>query len=125
MTFERRRSARFRPQTEMFARLKSVLPARIVDLSLHGVQVEVTQSLQRRAELRFSLPTPEGDLVLRAAVRRCSLTGLRPIPGGERAPVYTAGLEFVEMTNEQQEVLRRVWSGLQGAAALELVGAPA
>src|SRR5262245_45070484 len=105
MSQDRRRSPRYQPSLEMYGRIKSGLPARILDISLHGVQLEVGQSLQRRAEYRFSLPTSDGTLVLRACVRRCSLTGLRKpeLPGGESQPVYRAGLEFVEVGPEQQE----------------------
>jgi c-di-GMP-binding flagellar brake protein YcgR len=122
MATERRRSPRYRPHTEVYGRLKSVLPARILDISLHGAQVEVSQSLQRRAEVRFSLPTPEGDLLLHALVRRCSLTGLRKAEHaeGESVTVYRAGLEFVNLSQEQNEALKRYWSGLQEDAELEL-----
>ena len=122
MTQERRKSARRRPKKDIFGRLKSVLPARVVDLSMHGAQVEVSQSLQRRTEVRFSLSTlEEGELHLRAAVRRCSLTGLRDgdAPGGDRVPVYTAGLEFVDVSAEQLEALRRVWARLDSGPPLD------
>jgi hypothetical protein len=119
---ERRRSARLQLRADMRAKINTVQPSRIIDISLHGIQLETTRGLQRRMEYRLTVPTPEGPLQLRATVRHCCLTALRreddapgaKNPTAEASPVYRAGLEFVDVTSEQRGVLQRYFSARDG-----------
>jgi hypothetical protein len=122
---EKRRSVRFRPSGALYGRVKSV-PAKVVDISLHGAQVELCQSLPRRAEYRLVLPAPEGSLELRAVVRRCMLTDLKRageaaqeahlprLKAGDGLTIYRAGLEFMELQPEQLAVLERTCAEQEG-----------
>ena len=101
---ERRRSRRIRPSNELHARVKATVPARIVDLSVSGAQIEVGCILRPSAECDIWIPDERGTPVrVRAEVRRCRAVGTRELAGGDRAVLYRAGLEFTG----DEEVARR------------------
>jgi hypothetical protein len=116
---DRRRSVRHEPSEELIGELRLSLPAKILDVSVHGIQLEVPQALQRRSEYRLSIPTPDGVAQVRAVVRRCTLANVRPprqdesealaLAAGpqEPIPVYRAGLEFLDVSAEHEALLRR------------------
>ncbi len=103
---ERRRSRRIRPTNDLHARVKATVPARIVDLSVAGAQIEVDCILRPSAECDIWIPGPEGQPVrVRAEVRRCRAVGTRELPGGEKAVLYRAGLEFMDTRKEAREAV--------------------
>ena len=68
---ERRRSQRIPVPEDRFGRVKATVPARIVDISRHGVQLEVPAALRPAVECDLTLPAGAGDVRIRARVQRC------------------------------------------------------
>jgi hypothetical protein len=101
---ERRRSQRFAPEEEIYARIKSSIPVRIVDVSNHGMQVESTSALPPSGECDVWLPTDDGDVRMRIRVQRCRARFLQT-DDGFRGLMYQAGLEFLEMDNPAKSAL--------------------
>ena len=102
---ERRRSPRVSPPVEVVGMVKATVPARVVDLSAAGIQVEVASPLRPAVECNISLPTADGDLKVRALVLRCRASIMRQVGSGERGMVYRAGLAFLDLSPGQVEVL--------------------
>lgn len=96
----------------MFGRVKATVPARILDLSRHGIQVEIPSALRPAVECDISVPTAEGDLRLRAKVRRCRAASMSAREGDERHLVFRAGLEFVEVSPHAIRALEQTLTGL-------------
>jgi len=101
---ERRRSQRIPVPEDRFGRVKATVPARIVDISRHGVQLEVPAALRPAVECDLTLPAGAGDVRIRARVQRCRAMGLSG-SGGERKLVYRAGLEFVSIAESDRNAL--------------------
>ncbi len=91
---EHRSAKRVAPPEALRARLKAGVPVRVLDVSTRGVQLEVPHPLPVRSacELRFLLD--QGEILVRATVKRCRVWGRGS--GGEapRGLLYRAGLEF-------------------------------
>jgi hypothetical protein len=101
---ERRRSERVPVPGDRFGRVKATVPARIVDISRHGVQLEVPAALRPAVECDLALPVDGGDVRIRARVQRCRAMGFAG-NGNERKLVYRAGLEFVSVADGDREAL--------------------
>ncbi|MCG6964041.1 MAG: PilZ domain-containing protein [Acidobacteria bacterium] len=115
---DRRRSERLKVGEDMFGRVKATVPARILDLSRHGIQVEIPSALRPAVECDISVPTAEGDLRLRARVRRCRAASMSSREGDERHLVFRAGLEFVEVSPRAIRALEQTLTGLVKAQEL-------
>jgi hypothetical protein len=102
---ERRRRPRYIPLEDVVGMVRSVVPGLVIDISPEGVQLEVETALRPNAEVDFSLPVGGTQLRLRAVVRRCKATGMRPKAVDENSVVYRAGLEFVRLGDEARAVL--------------------
>ncbi len=78
------------------AKLRAFVAARVVDISARGVQVELSHPLPPKTlcDLRFA--KGEGEVLLRAEVRRCRVWGMGDDEKGKRALRYRAGLEFAD-----------------------------
>jgi hypothetical protein len=111
---ERRREERIVPSEELFGRVRATVPARILDISHTGVQVEVSTALRPTVECDFSLPDGKDMLRLRARVRRCRAASFAERSPDSQLMVYRAGLEFLSLSPRQREVLERLVA--QGAA---------
>lgn len=120
---DRRRSERLTVGQDMFGRVKATVPARILDLSRHGIQVEVPSALRPAVECDISVPTADGDLRLRAKVRRCRAASMASHEGDEHHLVFRAGLEFVEVSPRAIRALEQTLTGL--VKAQEPADAPA
>ena len=101
---ERRRSRRVPVPKDRFGRVKATVPARIVDISRHGVQLEVPAALRPAVECDLSLPLGTRDLRIRARVQRCRAMGFAGTEENRRL-VYRAGLEFVAVPESEKEAL--------------------
>ncbi len=101
---ERRRSHRVPVPKDRFGRVKATVPARIVDISRHGVQLEVPAALRPAVECDLSLPMGTRDLRIRARVQRCRAMGFSGA-AEEKRLVYRAGLEFVSVADSDREAL--------------------
>jgi hypothetical protein len=101
---ERRRSQRVVPPSPFFGTVRAAEAARVVDLSVHGAQVEVPTPLRPATECSVSLPTGGGPMRVRAHVRRCRAVRT----SGESGLAYRAGLEFVALERRQTEDIEDV-----------------
>jgi hypothetical protein len=80
---------------EIYARIKSSIPVRIVDVSRHGMQVEATSALPPSGECDIWLPTDGGDIRTRVRVQR-------------------AGVEFVDLDEDATSALDTIIRQLAG-----------
>jgi hypothetical protein len=100
---DRRRSARYTPPEALFGRIKTVLPARILDISPGGMRVEVGSALRPAADCDVVVPAGTEEFRLRARVLRCRAFAGDPNDTG--GIVFRAGLEFVEVSEEAAHAL--------------------
>lgn len=109
---ERRKTHRIRPPDSLVGSVKSSVPARILDLSPEGLQIEVVSALRPGARCDVSVPVG-GDqaLRLRAEVRRCRASGLADRDSGP-AMMYRAGLLLVDLSARDAEILGQLCSDL-------------
>ena len=91
---ERRQSPRIEPEGSVQAKIKTTITARVVDVSARGAQVEVTRSLPFRTACDFKIQFRDGEIVLHATVRRCTVHGKGRDDRGREVMLYRAGLEF-------------------------------
>ena len=109
---DRRRSRRVVADQEIYARIKSSIPVRIVDVSRHGMQVEATSALPPSGECDIWLPTDGGDIRTRVRVQRCRA---RFVQSKEfKGLMYQAGVEFLELDQEAASALETIIRRLSG-----------
>jgi len=116
---DRRQHPRHPAPDPVYGRVRSIVPARIVDISQGGLQLELSTSLRPGTTCEVTVPTASGTVQLRAAVRRCrarSVTG----EDGLRL-LYYAGLQFDNPTEEERQALE---SGLDSSRSTTLELAP-
>ena len=111
---ERRSVPRVEPQHPLSARVKAFLPARIVDLSSRGVQLELATSLRPQIPCDLRIQLDQGEVIVRGVVRRCRAWGFGLNERDQRVLLYRAGLEFEA---EPPEALLRVVSAVLEKAA--------
>jgi hypothetical protein len=111
---ERRRSERVTPGHEIYARIKSSIPVRIVDVSQHGMRVESSSALPPSGECDIWLPADDGDVMMRIRVQRCRARFVQS-EDGPRGLVYQAGVEFLEMDEEARAALLAIVAKLEEA----------
>jgi len=111
---ERRRSERFAPDADIYARIKSSIPVRIVDVSRHGMKVESTSALPPSGECDIWLPTDDGDVRLRIRVQRCRARFMNT-DDGFRGLMYHAGLEFLELDDPATSALASIVEKLESS----------
>ncbi len=105
---ERRRHHRVTPDDEVYGKVKATVPARVVDISPEGVQVEVSSGLRPNVECDLSLPVDDGAIQVRARVLRCRAATMRP--GADSSELlFRAGLAFVGLSPSDQETLRETY----------------
>jgi hypothetical protein len=104
---ERRSTTRVAPAEPIPVKLKSSLPARVLDVSAGGVQIEVATSLRPAADCELRVQLHDGELAVRAKVRRCRAWGFGLDESDRRVLLYRAGLEFSDLAPESLERLRR------------------
>ena len=104
---DRRKHSRVRPDEVVIGKVKSTVPARVVDISPEGAQIEISTGLRPNVECDVSLPTENGSVQIRARVRRCRASTLPR--GDEAAMLFRAGLEFVNLGDEARQALREAF----------------
>lgn len=97
---ERRAVQRVEPSESLPAKVKTFLPARILDISSQGAQVELASCLRPQVTCDVKITVPGGDIVLRAMIRRCRAWGFGVDEKDQRVLLYRAGLEFEELSPE-------------------------
>lgn len=114
------------------AKVRAYVAARVVDISARGVQVELCHSLPPKTVCDLRFTKGEGEIVLRAEVRRCRVWGMGEDEKGKRALLYRAGLEFADapqvvlakLAEVVPEVLTLGGSGPKGSTSIGLVIEP-
>lgn len=91
---ERRSVPRVAPAEPLKAKVFASFPVRVLDISERGAQLEVERSLRPNVACELRFPSPEGEVVLRAMVRRCRAWGFVVSDADQRVLVYRAGVEF-------------------------------
>ena len=112
---ERRQHPRRPVADPVYGRVRSIVPARIVDISQGGLQLELSTSLRPGTNCEVTVPTLSGTVQLRAAVRRCRARSVTSEEGIRL--LYYAGLQFEDPTDEEREALA---SGLDTSRATTL-----
>ncbi len=93
---EKRAVPRVEPKEPMSARVKASVPARIVDLSERGVQLELASSLRPQVPCDLRIKLEQGEVAISGVVRRCRAWGFGLDERDQRVLLYRAGLEFKE-----------------------------
>jgi hypothetical protein len=101
---DRRNATRVAPPKPISARLKTTLLARVVDISIRGLQVELPYALPIRARCDLRLQMEDGEVFLGAFVRRCAVHGWAERQG-KKVLLYRAGLQFEASSREVLKVL--------------------
>ncbi len=114
---ERRATARVAPSEAIPVKLKSSLPARVLDISPGGVQVEVGTSLRPEADCELRVQLVDGEMLVRAKVRRCRAWGFGLDESDRRVLLYRAGLQFSDLPAESLTKLRRYFATQEAQAA--------
>lgn len=91
---DQRSVPRVAPQAPLPAWIRPGVTARVLDLSPRGVQVEVAVPLPIRSRVEVVFRTDQGEIPMRATVRRCRVHGRKREGIQEGALLYRAGLEF-------------------------------
>ncbi|MGE5235485.1 MAG: PilZ domain-containing protein [Acidobacteriota bacterium] len=98
--FERRAVPRVKPAKDLLAKVRGRVPARVVDISSHGAQLEVENTWSPQAVIDVRLQLDDGDIILRGRVCRCRAAGFKLNGDDERILLYRCGVEFDEMFPE-------------------------
>lgn len=100
MPGERRSVPRLELPQPISAKIKAALPARILDISSQGVQLELTTCLRPNVGCDLRIQLGDGDIHVRAVVRRCKAWGFALDEKAQRVLVYRAGMEFEDVSPE-------------------------
>lgn len=111
---ERRRSPRYPADQEIYARIKSSIPVRIVDVSSSGMMVESSSAVPPAGACDLWVPGDDGDVKLRVRVQRSRAQFVNG-GGAGRGLVYRSGLEFLEMDQPARAALDSILRQLGGA----------
>jgi len=110
---ERRKSKRMQTGGGVVARVKSTHDARVLDISPFGAQVELRAALRPGVECDVVVPVHDGELRLRAMVRRCRVAAVvdGELENGSAPMAFRAGLEFVRCSQQEAERIRTTYGG--------------
>lgn len=97
---ERRAVPRVEVPQPVAAKVKAALPARVLDISSQGAQLEVTTSLRPLTSCDLRIALPDGEVTIRSVVRRCKAWGFGLDEKEQRVLLYRAGVEFSEIPPE-------------------------
>lgn len=104
---ERRSSTRVTPSKELPAKVRAFLPARVVDISRTGVQLELSSLLRVGVVCDVRLSLGEEELRWPATVCRCRASSFGVDASGQKVLLYRAGLQFAPMSDQEWEHLER------------------
>jgi hypothetical protein len=97
---ERRAVPRVRPRQLLDAKVLSIQPARVIDISSRGAQIEVAGMLHPSGRCDLRIQFAEGEFSVHATVQRCRASGYGVGQDNEPTVLYRAGLEFDELAPE-------------------------
>ena len=119
---EKRAVPRVEPEPPLSARVKAFLPARIVDLSSRGVQIELATSLRPEVPCDLRIQLDQGEVAVHGIVRRCRAWGFGLDERDQKVLLYRAGLEFKEAPPDA--LIRIVASVLEKASPEQVPAEP-
>lgn len=119
---ERRGVRRVVPEEPLKAKVHASFPVRVLDISEHGAQIEVERSLRPNVGCELRFPSPDGELVMRATVRRCRAWGFALGEADQRVLVFRAGVEF---DSPNPELLAKLRLAAEEGAARQVSGGAA
>lgn len=105
---EKRRFVRGRVGRRLGSKVRPVFEGTVIDLSLAGVCIEQQEALEPGWECEVVLQEPDGNTLALPARVAWMDPGRMVKRGTELVLIYQAGLEFVDLTPEQQEALARI-----------------
>lgn len=117
---ERRAVQRVAPEEPLRAKVHASFPVRILDISERGAQLEVERSLRPNVGCELRFPSPDGEFVMRATVRRCRAWGFALSESDQRVLVFRAGVEF---DNPDSELLARLRLAAEPRESRRLIAA--
>jgi hypothetical protein len=91
----------------MVGKIKASVPARIIDISTGGAQLEVLTALRPHVHCELRLRLENGEVVIGSMVRRCKAWGFGFDESDRRVLLYRAGLEFEEVPAELAASIKR------------------
>jgi hypothetical protein len=97
---ERRAVPRVRPSGPLNAKVMATQPARIIDISSRGAQIEIASALQPSGSCDLRIEFAEGEFAAHATVRRCNASGFGVDELKQSVMLYRAGLEFDQVDPE-------------------------
>jgi hypothetical protein len=97
---ERRAVPRVEVPQPVPAKIKAALPARVLDVSSQGAQLEVTTCLRPTTSCDLRISLPDGEVTIRSIVRRCRAWGFGLNDREEKVLLYRAGVEFQDLPPE-------------------------
>ena len=100
---ERRRSPRYKADQDIYARIKSSIPVRIIDVSSNGMKVESSSAIPPLGSCDLWIPGDDGDVKLKVRVQR-SRAQFVAGENGTNGLVYQSGLEILEIIKDYQQV---------------------
>jgi len=100
---DRRRSRRFEVASGVTGRIKPTMEVRIVNVSQHGMMIEMPCGLPPAGMCEVTVETPSGPRVIRARVARCRAQMVKQ-DDGNVVIRFHAGLEFPEELAEGLEI---------------------
>lgn len=104
---DKRRVERVPVRAPLPAEITIAQPARLIEISEVGARIESGVALHLDATHDVHLPLDDGPAVLRSRVVHCHLSEV-----GTDGAVYSAGVEFLEMSESLQARLRAYIGGL-------------
>jgi len=104
---DKRKQKRFEPRGLRCSMLSS-RAVTVEDISLDGIRVTTQRGLAPAAEYRVRVWHDSGSVTLKGAVAWCILGSSNLKSSGERTPVYSAGIRFLDCTPEDRTILRRL-----------------
>jgi hypothetical protein len=97
---ERRAVPRVEVPQPVAAKIKAALPARVLDVSSQGAQLEVTTCLRPTTSCDLRISLPDGEVTIRSIVRRCRAWGFGLDEREQKVLLYRAGVEFQDLPPE-------------------------
>ena len=79
----------------------------ILDISMGGVSLKADKRLNIGGKYMLRLEEKEKRISVKCEVAWARLSGTKSSPEGETVPVYTAGMRFVDLSEERQAELMR------------------
>ncbi|MEW6571644.1 MAG: PilZ domain-containing protein [Nitrospirota bacterium] len=100
---ERRQHRRYKMNGGIHGKIPFADDVKIIDMSIGGVALKVDRRLNVGKEYQVKLLNRSSSVSLRGKVIWCVLSESRKDAGGNVIPIYTAGLQFNEVSDEKRE----------------------